>query len=103
MKSAISAGWMLKVIVNSSAPLHQDRQQAARDRSDDPPAPASIPSQSANLLDRTEYQLLLAICILSAVYSFFIRTASRRAAMSRTCRASQVSCSSLRSDKLSRW
>ena len=64
----MSADWMLRVMVNTLRRL-QDRRQAARG-SDDPSAPASIWAQSQSLLDRTEYQLLFAICILSAVYSF---------------------------------
>jgi ribose/xylose/arabinose/galactoside ABC-type transport system permease subunit len=59
---------MLRAIVNTLRRL-LDRRQAAGG-SDDFSAQASIWSQSRNLLDRTEYQLLFAICILSAVYSF---------------------------------
>ena len=59
---------MLRAIVNTLRRL-PDRQRAAGGN-DDPSAQASIWSWSQNLLERTEYQLLLAICILSAVYSF---------------------------------
>ena len=58
---------MLKVIVNSLR--HGIEHQRAGDPKQEQPARTSIPSQPANLLHRTEYQLLLAICVISAVYS----------------------------------
>ena len=59
---------MLKAIVNGLR--HCIKRQQARDRKEDWPASVSISSVPTNLLDRTEYQLLLAICVLSAVCSF---------------------------------
>jgi ribose/xylose/arabinose/galactoside ABC-type transport system permease subunit len=62
---------MLKIIADVlHARLRSGTRQAVPDDAEHP-APANISSSwFANILDRTEYQLLLAICVLGAVYSF---------------------------------